>query len=322
MNKESPSVSLVILTYNHERFIRETIEGALSQSYENLEIIISDDASTDATFEIVEKMVLAYRGPHRIKLNRNGRNLGLVPHVNRLMSDFVSGEYVMLHGGDDVCLPQTIEFGMERLLRAGVDSMAFNTNIIDEKSKFVRVERASDNSDDVIYKIDDYLTRRIKTSGAVRIFKYDIFRTFGPMQSACPTEDSTNLLRTFLYGSAGYCPVPNLNYRLHGNNLSGAESVLTRFDPMRISEQYETDLKTAIDKALITRSAAKRVARKIGRYRRREIAQRTVYAVNGRWHRIAKAFSYLIKLGYTPADVHFLIRRIKKWQKGAKRANG
>lgn len=322
MNRTQPSVSLVILTYNHERFIRETIEGALSQTYENLEIVISDDASTDGTYAIVTKMMSGYRGPHRIKLNRNDSNLGLVPHVNKLMSGFVTGDYVMLHGGDDVCLPQTIAFGMERLLRAGVDSMAFNMNVIDEMSRLRGSDCAINAASDIIYQLDDYLTKKIKTSGAVRLFKYKIFKVFGPMHDDCPTEDTTNLLRTFLYGPVGYCSVPNLNYRLHGNNLSGAESIIRRFDPTKIAKQYEADLKTAVEKELITKRVATRVARKIDCYRRRGIAQRAIYAVDGYWHRIAKALLYLVKVGYTPADVHYLIRRIRKWRKGVKRAHG
>ena len=52
----NPLVSFGIITYNQEQFILDTLKGAVSQEYDNMEIIVSDDNSTDKTFEIVEKL--------------------------------------------------------------------------------------------------------------------------------------------------------------------------------------------------------------------------------------------------------------------------
>ena len=49
----NPLVSFGIITYNQEQFILDTLKGAVSQEYDNMEIIVSDDNSTDKTFEIV-----------------------------------------------------------------------------------------------------------------------------------------------------------------------------------------------------------------------------------------------------------------------------
>ena len=51
-----PLVSFCILTYNQEKFIEDAIKGALSQEYDNLEIIISDDGSTDRTYDIAKNL--------------------------------------------------------------------------------------------------------------------------------------------------------------------------------------------------------------------------------------------------------------------------
>jgi glycosyltransferase involved in cell wall biosynthesis len=55
-------VSYCIFTYNQEQYIEECIRGALSQTYENLEIIISDDFSTDQTFKIIQRIQKEYGG--------------------------------------------------------------------------------------------------------------------------------------------------------------------------------------------------------------------------------------------------------------------
>lgn len=59
----NPLVSFGIITYNQEQFILDTLKGAVSQEYDNMEIIVSDDNSTDKTFEIVESFVKSYEGP-------------------------------------------------------------------------------------------------------------------------------------------------------------------------------------------------------------------------------------------------------------------
>ena len=60
MNSNKPLVSLVIAFYNQENFVEDAVKGALSQTYDNLEIILSDDCSTDKTFEVIRKCTRDY----------------------------------------------------------------------------------------------------------------------------------------------------------------------------------------------------------------------------------------------------------------------
>jgi glycosyltransferase involved in cell wall biosynthesis len=59
---DRPLVTFALFTYNRERYIREAVEGAFSQTYSPLEIILSDDCSSDSTFEIIREMAGAYVG--------------------------------------------------------------------------------------------------------------------------------------------------------------------------------------------------------------------------------------------------------------------
>ena len=75
MNKnysECPLITFALLAYNQESYIREAVEGAFAQNYSPLEIILSDDYSTDKTYEIMKDLVDEYKGFHIIKINRNG----------------------------------------------------------------------------------------------------------------------------------------------------------------------------------------------------------------------------------------------------------
>ena len=57
--------------------MRAAIEGAFAQTYQPLEILLSDDCSPDGTYRVMQEMAAAYAGPHRVILNRNPKNLGI-----------------------------------------------------------------------------------------------------------------------------------------------------------------------------------------------------------------------------------------------------
>ena len=106
--KDRPLISFALGCYNQEAFVREAVQGALSQTYSPLEIIILDDCSSDRTFEIVRQIIAAYKGPHSVRLNRNDRNLGIGGNVNRMM-ELCRGELVVVAAGDDISLPMRTE---------------------------------------------------------------------------------------------------------------------------------------------------------------------------------------------------------------------
>ena len=101
-------ISFVVWSYNHEPFLEKAIQGAFAQTYEPLEVILSDDHSQDRSYAIMEKMAAAYRGSHTVVLNRNPRNLGIAAHINRIVA-LARGSIIFLAGGDDFSLPKRVE---------------------------------------------------------------------------------------------------------------------------------------------------------------------------------------------------------------------
>ena len=62
LQQEHPLVSVALMTYNQEKYVKESLLSVLNQTYDNLEIIISDDCSKDRTWETIEHEVDIYRG--------------------------------------------------------------------------------------------------------------------------------------------------------------------------------------------------------------------------------------------------------------------
>lgn len=98
----TPRISVIVPIYNQVRFIRETVDSVLSQDYENVELVLSDDGSTDGTTEILREY--AAEEPERVKLVASEQNTGIAGAFNRAL-DAHTGNYVAWLGGDDVMLP-------------------------------------------------------------------------------------------------------------------------------------------------------------------------------------------------------------------------
>jgi len=103
MSLNNPLVSICIPTYNSSIFLQHTLNSVLSQSYENIEVILCDDASTDNTIEIIE----SYQD-YRIKLLRNPKNLGVAENWNRCIS-LANGDFIKMMGADDMLYPDCIK---------------------------------------------------------------------------------------------------------------------------------------------------------------------------------------------------------------------
>ena len=104
---DRPLITFALFAYNQEVYIREAVEGALSQTYEPLQIILSDDCSKDQTYQIMEEMVASYDGPHNVRLNRSTKNNGIASHINDV-AKISDGEILVLAAGDDISLPERV----------------------------------------------------------------------------------------------------------------------------------------------------------------------------------------------------------------------
>lgn len=99
---DEPKVSIIIISFNQKDFISEAIEGAINQNYKHLEIVISDDGSTDGTAQIIHQWQMRF--PRRLVALLNKDNVGITRNCNRALRA-CSGDFITIIGGDDIMLP-------------------------------------------------------------------------------------------------------------------------------------------------------------------------------------------------------------------------
>ncbi|MET0208256.1 MAG: glycosyltransferase, partial [Burkholderiaceae bacterium] len=120
-----PRVSVCISVYNHAPYIGECIDSVLAQSYPNVEIIVIDDASTDASFSIASEYARLY--PGKVQAHRNTDNLGPSMSPNRAFK-LAQGEFIALLGSDDRMLPERLAKQVQ-FLQAKPDHVAVLSQI-------------------------------------------------------------------------------------------------------------------------------------------------------------------------------------------------
>ncbi|MBN2572306.1 MAG: glycosyltransferase [Ignavibacteriales bacterium] len=291
-----PLVSFCLFTYNQEDFIEEALSSALNQTYSPLEIIISDDSSIDLTFQRISKIISTYTGPHKIIVNRNETNLGLVENVNKVIFDISKGDIIAMAAGDDISLPQRIERSVEFLSNnSELKAVSCGLTYINHNSK--KIPNVNDEyNNDKIFSIGDYLSNKeFHINGASRVIRKVVFDTFGPLNPDCPTEDSTILLRCFILGKVGFIHDKLVKYRWHQNNMSTYNNIY-KLKTKKIFEQYITDIKNAKTKNLINRTLLKQLVKRSHTYKRIRYIKEIKYAItHSKYYTILKQFPLLLK---------------------------
>lgn len=131
LNQKKPLVSICIPTYNNARFLRESLDSIVNQTYQNKEIIVSDNASTDET----EKIVKEYVEKYKIKYYRNDKNIGAEANFTRCI-ELANGEYIAIYHSDDIydkeIIARQVEYLNGHVNSGAVSTLAYD---IDEEGK-------------------------------------------------------------------------------------------------------------------------------------------------------------------------------------------
>jgi len=284
-----PLVTLYVMTYNQARFVRQAVEAALAQTYSPLQIVLSDDCSTDGTFEIIQDAVKDYAGPHVVVLNRNDRNLGISDHVNRII-ELSAGELIIAGDGDDVSSPVRAERCVDVWIRNGRPAALYSAvSCIDAEGRPSRKDGrqwfaqflpvAHETREDRLLRFaKDGSPRLVSCSAA---WTKELCEAFGPLPRQVWFEDDVITLRAWLFDRIDYIPEALVSYRQHDSNVfNRIEPPLTTRQARENAEQvtsavarrrrqcfmsYNRDLELAVRRGWITRALCDEVKRHVDR---------------------------------------------------------
>lgn len=212
MSPELPLISVIMPCYNAEKYVLEAIKSILNQTYQNLELIIIDDFSTDNSINIIKSIT-----DPRVFLIKNKENKGVSFSLNEGI-DTAKGQYIARMDADDISMANRLEKQLQFLsLNQHIDICGSCCNIIDSKTRIIKTLNTSTNSNEIKAKMvfeNQFVHPTVFAKSQIfKNNKYDINYT-----NVC--EDYELWLRLLPNFTFGNLKQKLLNYRIHESNVS------------------------------------------------------------------------------------------------------
>lgn len=217
-------ISVIVPSYNHEKYIKEAILSVFAQNYSPLEIILSDDCSKDNSYKVMQELANNYSGPHKIILNENKKNLGLTAHVDLLVS-LSHGQLIVGAAGDDISLPDRVSKIYNAYVNSEYKARAIYSNFYYLTEQGKREGDFTINEDNI--SIVNLLKGKFYTHGAVSCYHRDVFEKFEPLANSV-AEDNILGFRAMLLGGIKYIPDMLIYYRQHSNSVIGNYQTISK----------------------------------------------------------------------------------------------
>jgi glycosyltransferase involved in cell wall biosynthesis len=209
-----------MLTYDCEAFVAAAIDSMLAQDYQGpLEIVISDDASSDRTFAVTRDLLAGYRGPRRVIVRQRRANSGSKSaHLNDAFSA-CTGELLVSFDGDDVSVPTRVSLIVARFVANPRVQSIYSAFALmgaagrrERRSRVTRPLPAADPAE-WFARVDAY------AAGATLAVRRAVVETFGPLDGSL-NEDVQLPFRAALIGDVEFIDEPLVRVRRHAGSFT------------------------------------------------------------------------------------------------------
>lgn len=233
-------ISVLMPTYNVADYVEEAVNSILNQTYDNFELIIVDDASTDGTFDILSKLQAK---DSRIKLYRNEVNSKICKTLNRALL-YAKGDFIARMDGDDISTNNRLEILYNFLLsHLDVCLVGSMMEAIDENGKSISIKLLPQNWK-YINKGNKFMTS-VTHIWLARRFVYEELKGYRDIPYV---EDYDFLLRGEIKGfKYANVDIPVYKCRLRNGNTISSNGLLQRKSFYYVKKLHKKELKTGKD---------------------------------------------------------------------------
>jgi glycosyltransferase involved in cell wall biosynthesis len=241
----NPKVSVCIPVYNGKDYISEAIQSVLAQTYRDFELVIVDNASTDGTLELIQRV----QDP-RLRIERNSSNIGFEGNWNRCL-ELARGEFVKILPADDLIAPDCLEMQVKVLeTHPELALVCSARTIIDLNGRNLASRGMGKkplflSSTDVMKRILSAGTNPVGEPGAV-LFRSMNIPHAGPFTTKnFYVVDVDYYVRHLAFGGLGYLPSPLAFFRVSAQSSSSVykdrqyRDFAAWLDDLRQSGNYE-----------------------------------------------------------------------------------
>jgi len=222
MAENHPLVTVIALCYNHEKFLLECLEGIHQQTYQNIELIIVDDASTDRSPQLIDEWLQRYnRKATFVKQTKNG---GVCRSLNRAL-EYATGKYVAITATDDCWLPSKIQDQVKYFepLPENVAVVYSDAFVMDEKGDLVAdrfIKRFGRRDGFPQGTVFSCLVEGNFIPAMATLVRRSSYEKVGPFDETLCYEDYDMWLRLAERFDFAFCEKIGTKYRVVSNSLS------------------------------------------------------------------------------------------------------
>jgi glycosyltransferase involved in cell wall biosynthesis len=291
---KNPLVSVIIPAFNSEKYIDETIQSVLQQSYKELEVIIIDDGSTDNQEEIIQKHCLTDPRVHYYYQSKQGvssaRNYGF---------QISKGEFIAFLDADDIWLPENISLKIQKFEKGNYGMVHSDGLMIDEKSTILEY-KLEGNEGWLLEEILSWNGTQIPGPSSVLIKRAVIDKVglFDPALSTSADQDF--FIRISAEYEIGRVVKPTWEYRVHDSNMHKNIPLM------------EKDVRYVYKKASASNLFKKRSFEKKC-YSNMYMILAATWARDGKNITRSLYFLFMAFINYPPTIFKLLSRHFKKW---------
>ncbi|MFZ7813838.1 glycosyltransferase family 2 protein [Acinetobacter lwoffii] len=237
MKIEDLLISIIIPSYNHEKFVCDSIRSVIDQSYQNIELIVIDDGSTDSSVEKIQELIpLCEKRFTRFEF-RHRPNQGLSATLNEALA-WTQGEYFSSLASDDIILKDKIKIQSEFLNQNKNCIAVFGgVAVIDNDSNLVKNRVKKRQS----YNFEKILLLEHDLPATTQLIRSKALKKIGGYDAKVKIEDWYMWLLLAQEGELCYLPVIFAKYRLHDNNMHKQTSLM-HDSRMMILNEYQNHI--------------------------------------------------------------------------------
>jgi glycosyltransferase involved in cell wall biosynthesis len=229
----NPKVGILLNSYNGEKFIIEQLQSVFSQTYQNFDLLIYDDCSTDNTVKLAKKVV---GNDPRVKFYQNKKNLGLLESFRRGMK-MVSGDYICLCDNDNYWLSTRLEKEVQFLNDHPDCLMVCHDSFVSDQNLHVYCQSFTKSLNGKFWSIssfnvNDFSLENLLENNQVTGISMMFRSALQPSVALLPDgdmHDSWTAKLTASQSYIGYINEPLIIYRQHQHNYIGTETISNKF---------------------------------------------------------------------------------------------
>lgn len=246
---DKPLISIIIPAYNHSLYIENCLDSIINQTYENIELIILNDGSTDDTNE----KILNYENKLNNRFKRykyiNKENEGICKTLNLGLS-ISKGKYIIPFASDDVMYPERVEKQIDFLEKNSHYGMVYTDGYDIRSDDYLNTDNRYD--DNLLFSQDmdfaegdlfDYIIDNVFLLPVITTcMKRECYKKVGFYDESILSEDIDMLIRISKHYEIGYIKEPLTIHRLHGRNSGRNSTILEQSVKTLIVKYGKSDL--------------------------------------------------------------------------------